>query len=66
MRPFLKMLANTDFGQALIGLCRDESGLATVEYCTAGGVLSGAILLGAHALWAAQEAAVARMIAPGA
>ena len=66
MRPFLDTLVRTDFAQALISLWRDESGLTTVEYCTAGGVLSGAILLGAHALRAAQEAAVARMIAPGA
>jgi len=66
MRPFLDTLARTDFVQAIIGLWRDEAGLTTVEYCTAGGVLSGAIMIGAHALKTAQETAVARMIAPDA
>lgn len=55
-----------DFVQAVTALLRDEAGLTTVEYCAAGGVLSGALLLGTLALKAAQEAAVARMIAPGA
>ena len=51
--------------EAWIALWRDERGLTAVEYCTAGGVLSGLIVWGAHAMRAAQDAAIQRMIAPG-